>query len=385
VAELDSITLAGLGEQELRRLIAAGEDAGVERKARLPRDGLAPSVAAFANSGGGWLLLGVEDDATICGLAVPGRAQPHDWARELLQRAIDPLPDFRTTSVSTPDGEVLVIRILPSTATPHVLRDRGVVYVREPGGKRPVDAQAKLVAMCEAPRRANELALARLRDPPLVREALAQRLDGPVANGQTRVADWVVAATPLHVPDVFADCTLARASVREVERAAVSALRHLAEATIDLEISVASRARGYVVAGGSIVTQDELALTVDAAGSVVARWSTRLFRSTHHLTALADDVLLPLLRLVVAPVVVGGADGPVLVHGFLSVTPSDEAFPASLSVFAGGGGGQISAPPDAPISLGGRLASATDPDLRAQAAAWMRELGRAAGLDIWES
>jgi hypothetical protein len=384
VADIDDIKLADLGEAELQRLIAAGEDGGVERKAKPPREGLAPSVAAFANSGGGWLLLGVDDDATIRGFAVPGRAQPHDWLRERLQRAIDPLPNFETATVSTVDGDVLVVRIPPSAATPHVLRDRGVVYAREPGGKRPVDTQARLVAMCLAPRQAEELAVARLREPPLVRGSLAQRMNGPVANGQTRVADWLVAATPLHVPDAFAERTLTKTSVREVEQTAGAALRHLAEATTGLHLSVASRARGYVATGGSTITKDEFELTVDAGGSAVARWSTRLFRGTHHLPALADNVLLPLLRLTAAPIAAAGADGAVLVHGLLSVTPTDHVFPAVLTISAGSAIGELLASPEAPMFLGGRLTSTNDDELRTQADSWMRELGRAAGLETWE-
>ena len=180
--------------------------------------------------------------------------------------------------MQTADNDVLAIRIPPSAAMPHVLRGKGVVYVREPGGKRPVDTQDKLVAMCQAAHQAEELAIARLREPPLIRDALAERIAGPAANGQTRVADWLIAATPMHVPDDFARRSLTKASVTSGgsdRRRRFAASRR---ATTDLSLAVESRANGYVATGRSRVSDDELVLTVDAGGSVVARWSTRVFR-----------------------------------------------------------------------------------------------------------
>jgi hypothetical protein len=56
VSQLRRLPLAGVGENELRELIAAGESVA-ERKARLPKDGIGATIAAFANSGGGWVLL----------------------------------------------------------------------------------------------------------------------------------------------------------------------------------------------------------------------------------------------------------------------------------------------------------------------------------------
>ena len=89
----DSLPLADLGEAQVRELIRAGETIA-ERKSDLPAEGLGPTVAAFANSGGGWVLLGVRNDGTINGFLVPGRAEPQDWLRDKLRNAVDPLPPF---------------------------------------------------------------------------------------------------------------------------------------------------------------------------------------------------------------------------------------------------------------------------------------------------
>jgi hypothetical protein len=381
-SDIQDIEIASLGEPALRRLIAVGEPGGVELKSSIPKDGLAPSVAAFANSSGGWLLLGVRDDGSICGFVTPGTAGVQDWLRDLLQPAIDPLPEFRSSVVPTPDGPVVAVRIPTSSNTPHVLRRTGVVYERLTGGKRPIDSQARLVAMCQAPGIAEKLAVERLTVPPLVSGALAARMGGPEMNGQTRVAEWFVAASPLQVPVGFADAVLRAAAVRAVERVAAEQLRSLTESTAQLVSKVTPLPRGYVVDGSSLISGDEMALTIDAGGTTVARWSTRLFRGTHHLPGIGQDVLLPLLRL--AAMVLGHADGPVALHAHLVVRPTDREYGSFITVWAADQEGRLEAPASAPCFLGGRRASAADDELRRQADAWWRELGRAAGLALWE-
>ena len=55
--------------EELKRVVAQGEGRHLEFKRRVPEpERLAKEVVAFANSGGGHLLLGVDDDGTIVGV-----------------------------------------------------------------------------------------------------------------------------------------------------------------------------------------------------------------------------------------------------------------------------------------------------------------------------
>lgn len=62
---------------ELRHLIDQGEGPKTEFKANFPEQShkLAKEMVAFANSGGGILLLGVQDDGSIIGVAEPSRAE----------------------------------------------------------------------------------------------------------------------------------------------------------------------------------------------------------------------------------------------------------------------------------------------------------------------
>ncbi len=59
--------------QELKNIINQGETQYVEFKLKWPKQGheVAKKMAAFANSGGGILLMGVENDGTLVGIENP--------------------------------------------------------------------------------------------------------------------------------------------------------------------------------------------------------------------------------------------------------------------------------------------------------------------------
>jgi hypothetical protein len=223
----------------------------------------------------------------------------------------------------------------------------------------------------------------RLISPPLVREALTASMDGPQANGQTRIANWYVAATPLSALSDFGQLMLRGSSVKKMAADAAEALRQLSESERDLWSETKARSNGYEIRGESRTTRDQMVLTVDSSGAAVARWSTRLFRGTHHLPGIGDDILLPLLRLAVAALQTGDVDGPIRVQGHLLIRATDASYSSTLSVWAAGGGGEVSA--RTPHVLSGRLTSASDDQMRALTDAWWRDLGRAAGLSLWET
>lgn len=101
------------------------------------------AVAAFANTSGGWILIGVHG-----GKVVTSTDDPRLWAKQgeaptlvdlvrtLLRGRIDPLPAFEAVAKPHPDGPVGVIRVYESSDTPHVVLDTGAVYVREVAGVR---------------------------------------------------------------------------------------------------------------------------------------------------------------------------------------------------------------------------------------------------------
>jgi len=72
---LRRLALADLDEETLRGLIEQGEHLLVERKQEPPEEsGLGEAVSSFANTIGGWLLLGIANDGSSVGWKPPGRA-----------------------------------------------------------------------------------------------------------------------------------------------------------------------------------------------------------------------------------------------------------------------------------------------------------------------
>ena len=67
----------------LERLLAAGESETVEFKENLDREAL-ETVAAFANTRGGTLLIGVRDDGTVRGITL-GKETLREWANHIAQ------------------------------------------------------------------------------------------------------------------------------------------------------------------------------------------------------------------------------------------------------------------------------------------------------------
>jgi len=99
--------------------------------------GLASTVASFANTLGGWLLIGVRngkphgEDVTW---ATGDRPTLVDTIRDRLRGELDPLPAFEATVVELADGPVAVVRVYESNDTPHVSIGSGSVFVREVAG-----------------------------------------------------------------------------------------------------------------------------------------------------------------------------------------------------------------------------------------------------------
>lgn len=104
MAELDDL-------HTLRQLVAAAESDVVERKRTADVATLGKVVSAFANTNGGWLLLGVDDDGSIVGWRPKGRAHPRDWLRDVLDKVLDPLPHFEAGLFEVEGKPLGVVRV----------------------------------------------------------------------------------------------------------------------------------------------------------------------------------------------------------------------------------------------------------------------------------
>ena len=106
------------------------------------RKDTAKALCAFANSGGGHLVIGVEDDGTLSGVdPLRGRTPTREWLEQVIPNLLSfPLQDFRVHQVEPaaesliPKGMViLVVDIGDSALAPHQTEGARTYYYREGG------------------------------------------------------------------------------------------------------------------------------------------------------------------------------------------------------------------------------------------------------------
>jgi hypothetical protein len=105
------------------------------------RDSVVKAVCGFANSVGGYLILGaerVESGWALTGAAFPNH-EPATWASSIIATGgVSPVPVFDAKPLRVEDGGVaLVVRVEP-VATPPCITASGTVYQRVSGQTLPV-------------------------------------------------------------------------------------------------------------------------------------------------------------------------------------------------------------------------------------------------------
>jgi hypothetical protein len=364
----------------ISRLVQAQESLFVEKKSKVPADGLGPTIGSFANTLGGILLLGVDDSNQPVGFEPPGNADLADWVREKLRGELDPEPPFVADTFKYEGVPIGLIRVAESFDTPHITANGGV-YVRVPAGRQPVTDHRTLLDLArrgdDAEREARERVDLRL---PLIHEAFTEvrRIPGdePGRNPPYALV-WTLQGTPLSIPPALPSRAITLESARWASAACAEVLSRGESLNPPPDAHHEPKARGVVARGGSIATSEIADLAVDAGGVVAVRVAKRRSSAPLHLPSLADDYLLPLLTVVTTGLFRLGAAGRAALA--LNVEHTGE-----LEVFVGSD--QRGTINRSVIRLGaGVVIPADDDDLAAVSNGWMREIGREAGLPLWES
>ena len=124
---LDSLT-------ELTEKIYLGEDSTIEFKRELPhRESLADEIAAFANTSGGVILIGVDDDSEIVGMDRQDLDRTERTVVEICRDNIDPMVHILTKKLRIDDKNLLRIEVPRS---PFVHKSSNGYFIRQGSSKR---------------------------------------------------------------------------------------------------------------------------------------------------------------------------------------------------------------------------------------------------------
>ena len=120
----DAQILTAMTLEQLSHWITQGEGQHLEFKKRVPApERVAKEIIAFANTHGGYLLLGIEDNGTITG--VKDAAEEEFSLKEALRYHADPPVSCKTQRISVSrKRDIIVVTVRESRKKPHCLIDR---------------------------------------------------------------------------------------------------------------------------------------------------------------------------------------------------------------------------------------------------------------------
>lgn len=96
-------------------------------------------ITSFANSNGGWIVIGIEDKSKAI---IPIKKERNDFGQivsQLLKGTVTPIPQYEVRFLECPDAEdrgILLIYVYEGNFTPYV--SDGTVYIRNGSSKEPV-------------------------------------------------------------------------------------------------------------------------------------------------------------------------------------------------------------------------------------------------------
>ena len=130
---------------ELIEKIMLGEDSTIEFKREMPhRNSLADEITAFANTEGGIILIGVDDNSDIVGLELQQLNQVEKTVVEICEDSIEPAVPIFTEKLRIDDKNILKI-VMPRSLFVH--KTSNGYFTRQGSSKRemPTDQLARLL------------------------------------------------------------------------------------------------------------------------------------------------------------------------------------------------------------------------------------------------
>jgi predicted HTH transcriptional regulator len=107
---IDSISLSDMSKKDLQNLIAMGEGSFLEFKQRIASpEKIAREIAAFANTKGGTILIGVDDKGEIIGLE--GYLEEEFWLNQAVNELCIPPVKINIELLHTGKKDVLIVKV----------------------------------------------------------------------------------------------------------------------------------------------------------------------------------------------------------------------------------------------------------------------------------
>jgi len=129
---------------EIEQLLLTGEGETVEFKEKLDTNSrrLAKTATAFANTNGGTIVIGIDDDQRVVGYEIRGMAET---ITNILRSHCDPPPSFTTKIVKYDNKELFVVQVAHSPNTVHVVKDQGPFIRANRSNRTPTSYELELL------------------------------------------------------------------------------------------------------------------------------------------------------------------------------------------------------------------------------------------------
>lgn len=130
---------------ELKSLIALGEDSCRQFKRDIANvDSLAAEMAAFANSEGGTIFLGVDDDGTLPGLSRADVTRLNQMISNAASQHVRSPLTVQTENVSTGRNRIVIILRIPKGQDKPYFDRNGIIWLKSGADKRRVNSREEL-------------------------------------------------------------------------------------------------------------------------------------------------------------------------------------------------------------------------------------------------
>jgi len=180
--------------QELQTQLSLGEDSSRQFKEDVRNaDSLASEIAAFANTKGGTIYLGVSDNGIPVGLTQQDLSRLNQLISNAASQHIRSPIAVTTQNIGTPDGKIVIVLEIPSGIDKPYFDNRGVIWLKAGADKRRVNSKEELRRLFqsvaqfhadELPTKAGIEALDKLRFRDFLRDAYQQ--DFPASENEQK-------------------------------------------------------------------------------------------------------------------------------------------------------------------------------------------------------